>query len=1081
MAEAIPYGTVSDILFKLVSRAWQELELIFGQNEELEKLQETLTTINAFILDAEEKQESSHTVKNWVIRLQDIVYDADDLLDEADYEILRHKVRARGQVRKFFSSSNPLAYSLKMGHRIKEIRERLDTVAADMSKFNLREKVLVLDMKAKSNDRETASKVKSEIIGREEDKGHVIKSLLQKQNDFHGDSISIVAIIGFGGLGKTSLAQSVYNDATVENFFKPRIWVCVSEEFDVCIIFKKILKSIVGGKVDDLDLDQIQRQLEDNLKGQRYLLVLDDVWNEDNLKWDKFSEYLVFGAPGSKILVTTRSKKVACTMGVHIPHVLQGLNEDQSWTLFEQVAFKGQCKIDPNLRVIGKDVARRCKGIPLAIKCLAGLMRQKLNEKYWSSIQENEIWKLLEKDDGVFPVLRLSYDHLPSHLKQCFAFCSLFSKDSEIYQDKLIQQWRAQGYIQLMENENIQDIGDEYFNDLLSRSLLQEEGEDEKGNIICKMHDLIHDLALLVAKSNFHWMKDDKETIPKGVRHVSLECEYEQNQKVVLTHLSKAKGIRTLHFRTHISKNVFIRDATFSSFNCLRMLNLSYMKIVILPNLIGELKHLRYLDLSHNYDLEVLPGAIVKLHNLQTLLLYCCDKLKELPRDIQQLISLEYLNIDGCFTLKCLPKGLGNLTSLQRLHRFIVNNIVEKGFSIAATLNELRDLNDLGNYLTIENLSKVRNAELESMEANLKEKKRLQCLRLWWQPNAGEDSEKVELLLDNLEPHPNLKELEVRRYGGARFSTWLSSLNNLVKLDIDGCWNCQHLPRLDHLSSLKSLTLQGFHVLEQLPPLDHLSSLESLTLHGFHVLEHVEDSFPLPCSTPGASFFPSLKKLSIRDCPNLKGWWRNQGSTVELPWFPCLSELDIWLRQNLTSMPLFPSLDQYLTLYGTSIMPLQQTLKMKITKASTTSEASSSRSTCHSYSYSSTALPLSNLKHLTLASVDDLEDLSEEFFQNLTSLTCLIFSDCDKLESLLPQKMNRLTSLQELQVGNCPNLRALPDWIPNLISLKTLKIQWCPKLQSLPDGMQQLTSLQQLLIDGCPRLSKICKKETGIH
>ncbi|XP_021288424.1 disease resistance protein RGA2-like [Herrania umbratica] len=1091
MAEAIPYGVVSSILSKLVWLAGQELiGLTFGLNKDLEKLQETLSTINAVLRDAEEKQESNHAVKNWISRLEDAVFDAEDLLDEFDYAILQQKVCQQGQVRKFFSSSNPVAFHLKMGPRVKEIRERLDVVAADISKFNLNPRVVVMDKKA-DNNRESAPKVRMElIIGREKDKESIIESLLKEQN--HGDSNSnIVAIVGFGGLGKTSLARVVYNDVRVANSFK-RIWVCVSEEFNVCIIFKKILKSLVDDKVDDLDLDKVQRKLEENLEGKKYLVVLDDVWNEDTSKWNDFSQYLVFGAPGSKILVTARSMKVASSMGVHDPYLLKGLNEEESQNLFEKVAFEGR-QIDPKLGLIGKVVAQKCKGVPLAIKCLGGLMRQKPDENYWSSVQEDEIWKLVKENDGLLPALRLSYTHLPSHLKRCFTFCSLFSKDSEIYKDELIHSWRAQGYIQLREgNENIQDIGDEYFNELLSRSFFQEEEKDDDGNIFCKMHDLIHDLALSVAGCRFHWMKDEKESIPKGIRHVSLE----KNSKEVAFTLSKTKGIRTMFFRTHISNDLFIRNATFLKFNCLRMLNLSGMGIRILPNLIGELKHLRYLDLSCNFDMEVLPDAIAKLHNLQTLLLNDCQNLKELPRDIRQLISLEYLNISRCGGLNCLPKGLGELTSLQGLDRFIVNS-VEDNFSIAATLNELRDLNGLGKCLRIEHLDNVRNVELESQEANLKKKKRLQSLQLYWKPffwsspssPARVASEKDELLLNILEPHPNLKELKVFDFGGARFSSWLSSLTNLVELEIYNFWNCQHLPPLDHLSSLKSLSLNFSNVLKNLPPLDHLSSLEFLTLERFNVLEHVADSFPLPCSTQRTSFFPSLKKLEIKHCPNLKGWWRtrkeNQGPTADLPCFPCLSELEISNSPNLTSMPLFPSLDQKLTLIDTSVRPLQQTLKlkMKMTEASVTSEASSSSSSSSlpsssssspsgspSHSYPSTSLPLSNLKGLTLKKIHDLKVLSKEFLQNLTSLAHLTLKDCPKLQSLLLQKMSCLTSLQELWIKNCPNLRALPEWILNLTSLRTLQIQKCLELQYMPEGTHRLISLQELYVVYCHNL-----------
>ncbi|WRX29265.1 NB-ARC - like 10 [Theobroma cacao] len=848
MAESILYGALSNIFSKLMWLAGQKIGLIFWQKSKLDKLRKTLDIVKAVILDAEEKQESYPVVKHWIIQLEDVVSDAEDLLDEFDYEILRQKVRPRGQVRKIFRS-------FRMGPRLKEIRERLDVVAREIKTFDFNVRVVELDKKRKNTDRETASNVRPQlVIGREKDKEHIIE-LLKEQN--HGDSnFNIIAIVGFGGLGKTSLARLVYNDAEVADSFK------------------KILKCLGEHIVDDWNLNEVQKEIEQKLKGKRYLLVLDDVWNEDILKWNEFSQYMVFGAPESKIIVTTRSTKVAATMGVRSPYLLKGLNEKQSQDLFEKVAFEGR-QIDPKLGQIGKVVAQKCKGVPLFIECLGGLMRQKPDEKYWLFVQENEIWN---KDDVL-------------------------------------------------------------------------------------------------------WSKD-----------------------AVLS-----------------------------------------MGIVILPDSIGELKHLRYLDLSINEEMKVLPDAITKLHHF----------LEKLPRDIQRLISLEYLKIDGCHALTYLPKRLGELTSLQRLDKFIVNS-VEESFSTAAMLNELRDVNDLGNSLTIEHLEKVRNVELESKEA-LKKKKWLQSLQLcwrslqWWSASSSErvDSEKDESLLNNLEPHLNLKGLKVFDYEGARFSRWLSSLTNLVELEICQFYNCQHLP-----------------------PLDHLSSLESLDLLGLDVLEYVADSFPLPCSTSREPFFP-LKKLWIWCCPNLKGWWKieneNQGSIAELPCFPCLSDISINECPNLTFMPLFPSLDQDLTLSDTTIRPLEQTLKMKMTEASMTSEeASSSGSTCHSYS--STTLPLSNLKRLTLFKIKDLEALPEEFLQNLTSLTFLELKDCPKLESLLSQKMSCLTSLQELWVENCPNLRALPDWILNLTSLRRFEIKECLELQSIPKGTPQLSSLEELYIYRCYNL-----------
>ncbi|XP_022717686.1 putative disease resistance protein RGA4 [Durio zibethinus] len=602
-----------------------------------------------------------------------------------------------------------------MSKRIKNIRKRLDEIAADKSKFNRREIVLG-DVRVKNSGRETAPMVRSAIMGRENNIQDIIELLLQEKHNQQEDSnIPIVAIVGLGGLGKTTLAQLVYKETTIEKYFSTRIWVCVSAEFDARVIFKKMLEAVTGGSVGDLALAEIQKQLEENLRGKRYLLVLDDAWNENDFKWENFFKYLVKGALGSKMLVTTRSKNVASIMKVNFPYILEGLNEDQSWVLFEQVAFQGQDNyIDPNHKAIGKDLAKRCKGVPLAIKCLASLMRQKPNEKYWSSAKDNKIWKLLEKNDDVFPVLKLSYIYFTKSFETMFCFCSIFPKDFVISRDMLIQMWRAQGYI----NENLQDIGDEYFNDLLSRSFFQEAERDRNGNIIsCKMHDLIHDLAQLVAGSNFYVAKD-KQEISKEVHHVLLECIPSQE---FFRHLSTTTRVRTLLCGFHIHK---------------------------LTNSIDDLKYLRFLELNW------------------------CSNLKELPRDIGKLISLEYLDIEGCGKLKCLPKGIGELASLQRLSTFIVNSD-EQSFPRGATLNEPSELNSLGGCLYIRNLEKVGNVGLESNEANLKEKKYLQALKLIWERN--EDNKKHEQLLDNLEPHPNLKELGVSGYSGARFSRWLSS------------------------------------------------------------------------------------------------------------------------------------------------------------------------------------------------------------------------------------------------------------------------------------------------------------------
>ena len=200
-------------------------------------------------------------------------------------------------------------------------------------------------------------------MGRDEDKKEIIKSLLQSKNE---DNLSVVAIVGIGGLGKTTLAQLVYNDEKVVKHFDVRLWVCVSDDFDVKILVRNIVKSERDENVDHLGLEQLKNKLHETLNSKRYLLVLDDVWNDDFEKWNQLRILLKVGARGSKVLVTARSSKVTSIMGIDTPYVLNGLNHNQSWALFKSLAFgEEQQRAHENLLKIGEDITKMCPGVPL--------------------------------------------------------------------------------------------------------------------------------------------------------------------------------------------------------------------------------------------------------------------------------------------------------------------------------------------------------------------------------------------------------------------------------------------------------------------------------------------------------------------------------------------------------------------------------------------------------------------------------------------------------------------------------------------------------------------------------------------
>ncbi|XP_023892157.1 putative disease resistance protein RGA1 [Quercus suber] len=1114
MADAILYGVVRKIIESLGSSTLQQVGSIWGFKDDLEKMSNTVSTIQAVLEDAEDQQVQSRQVRDWLTKLRDAVFDADDLLSEFSTHVLRQNVMGGGKmtkkVRVFFSSSNQLAFGFKMARKIKATRERLNDIAKDRNNFQLVERPLGTAVVTRKRDQTHSFVREEDVIGREEDKKAIIGQLL----DFDvGENVSFISIVGIGGLGKTTLVQYIYNDEKVKDYFELQMWVCVSDDFDVKTIAEKILASAIGTRPNNLEMDQLQIELRKSLSQKKYLLVLDDVWNDNKEKWCNLKTLLLDGLKGSKVVITTRTNLVADITSTISPYLLKGLSNDQSWLLFKQMAFeKKQETIDPNLEAIGRDIVEKCCGVPLAIKTIGRVLYFKKTGVEWSNIKNNELMNVTQMKDEILPVLKLSYDHLPSYLKCCFAYCSLFPKDYVISSRTLISLWIAQGFIESPEgNQQLEDIANEYFMELHWRSFFQVERKSAYmyQETWFKMHDLVHDLALSISRIECTLVDSNAKNVNEKSRHLSFTFKdgsfFEEN----LNSLVKAKKMRTFlstsHGSNHLWEESTLRKLIYA-FRYIRALDLFGLKNKTLPNIIGKLKHLKYLDLSYS-DIEVLPGSITRLVNLHTLKLDTCVKLKELPTDIQKLVSLKHLDIRSCLNLTHMPYGIGRLTSLQTLSLFVVSKDPRGSSKCCGGLAELNKLNDLRGEIEISKLELVKDAISETKVANLKEKQHLSNLSLRWNYRLDDAINHDENLLDGLQPPQNLKYLFVLGYGGARFSIWLSSLTNLTELLIWDCKKCQHVPPLYQLPFLRNLYLSEMHSLEYISDLDITNEVSASSL---------------------TTFFPSLKSLTLDRCPNLKGWWKrdivdNRNATImtstsswshqyhqhiSLPSFPCLSDLTVDDCSKLTSMPLFPYLEEKLDLRRFSWKALQQTMAMKMNTAGASSLPSSFS-------------PLSKLRKLELREMPDIESLPEEWLQNptsleeltiqscftslsqilrhLTSLEALSIADCEevdlfsdadddgtkfqhvkclqslsfrrisKLESL-PAYLQSVTILRTLSIVECPSLMTLPECIGNLTSLQHLEIDGCPNLTSLPEGMRRLTSLRSLWIVECPSL-----------
>jgi len=851
------FGAVLQVLFdKLDSH--QVLDYFRGRklDEKLLKiLKRKLVSINAVVDDAEQKQFTNAYVKAWLDEVRDVLLDTEDLLDEIDYEFSKSATELE------YQSSASKVRSLES--KLKEVLDDLESLLNQKDDLGLKNAGGVgseLGNKVLRKNESSSLVAEDVIYGRDEDK-KIILDWLTSDNSNH-NQLSILSIVGMAGMGKTTLAQHVYNDPKMkEARFDEKAWVCISDEFDVLKVSKAIIGAFTKSKDYSEDLEMVHRKLKEKLTGRKFLLVLDDVWNEDRVQWKSVQTPLKYGARGSKILITTRSNKVAFTMESNDIHQLKQLHKDHSWQVFAKHAFQDDTsKSNSVLEEIGMKIVEKCQGLPLALETVGCLLRSKTSVSEWEGVLRSNIWDLPIEDSKIIPALLLSYYHLPSHLKRCFAYCALFPKDYEFPKETLILLWMAQNFLQCSQQSKSPDeVGEQYFNDLLSRSFFQQSIiKDSKYNAThFVMHDLLNDLAKYVSgEICFRLGVDRAERVPKTTRHFSsvknpVECYEYMN-------LCDAKRLRT--FITIWDSGMSIQELI-SNFKFLRLLSLSYCRnIKEVPDTIADLVHLRALDLSGT-SVKRLPDSTCSLCNLQVLKLNECFYLKELPSTLHELTNLCHLELMGTTLIKA-PVLLGKLKNLQVwMSRFEVGKSSSK-FSIQQ-LGEL----DLHRELSIKNLENMVNP-CDALAADLKNKPHLVRLDLEWNlKRNNDDSIKEREVLENLQPSRHLKRLLINGYGGTQFPRWLS-LSNVVSLTLVDCKYCVKLPSLGLLTFLKQLAIDGFDQIVRIGDdfygnsSSAFASLETLSVTDMKEWEEWQ------CMS-GA--FPHLQRLSLTNCPKLKG------------------------------------------------------------------------------------------------------------------------------------------------------------------------------------------------------------------
>ncbi|KAL0910700.1 hypothetical protein M5K25_018781 [Dendrobium thyrsiflorum] len=809
--------------------------------EDLSRLSRMLQRIQAVLHDAEEREIYDKNIQIWLSELREVAYDAEDVLDQYDYQVIKTQlegitatVEAKPslmrervdddniygyQVALPTSNSIKIPISCDMAMRIIEIIMKFNEISHDRKALYLREEDA--PRRPHFNDvmkRPPSSSLvlESDVFGREEEKRKIIQLLMS-----HSEMDNIVIpIVGMGGVGKTTLAQLVYNDPEVCQHFSPKVWVCVSEQFDVLRITKEIMSSIVDSSKynDNNNLNYLQCKLKDALLNKKFLIILDDVWNERADIWEALQA--PFSGTGvGKIIITTRSMSVAHIMQTVYPLQLECLDEEKSWLLFQRHAFHGW-KLDQQLyfEQLGRRITKKCGGLPLALKVIGGYLRNEFKEKTWKDVLNNNLW---DPKEIILSTLRISYNHLPTYLKPCFLYASLFPKDHYFKKLELIRMWIDQGYIQLTERKSLwEDIADEYFEDLVRRSFFQCSKHTNKFTL----HDMVHALAQSITRSEIcsSFDFDELKNIPKNAKHIFIkDAKVDQvlpigNIRTLYIHELDLFSAVVLH-QNSSSKIVF------SHLGCLRVLRFharSFECTSECIDTIGYLEQLRYLSI-HVRVIHMKENSLCSLYKLQTLRIIS-SKINMLPHAMGKLINLRHLMISASYNQALVPKSyFGSKNLLSFRFNEARNELFASVYHVRrdgpySSIRWLKPLTNLRRSLKIYGLENVVDHE-DAMNANLQSKPYVERLTLIW--NCGKYDECArndKAILEGLKPHTNLKKLSIYGYNNSSFPSWFgnphySSLTKILLISFYSNEECKFLPlsKLPSLTSLKIIHNNG--------------------------------------------------------------------------------------------------------------------------------------------------------------------------------------------------------------------------------------------------------------------------------